>query len=153
MVAIAFGAWELGAGGMGRARAGAAVNAGKLDGVAIKGYDTVAYFTDGHPMKGSPELSYKWLGETWYFASAEHRDLFVANPIKYAPQYGGYCAMAMSDGEVGADVQPETGWRILDGKLYLFAPPFEEDWNAGPEAVVAKANAQWPTVEAKLATH
>ena len=59
-------------------------------GWAIKGYDTVAYFTQGKPLKGSVEFAYQWMGVEWHFASAEHLDLFQSNPEKYAPQYGGY---------------------------------------------------------------
>jgi YHS domain-containing protein len=67
------------------AGAGTAVNTGYFGGVAIEGYDTVAYFTDGQATKGSEEFAHDWLGATWYFANAEHRDLFVAQPVKYAP--------------------------------------------------------------------
>jgi YHS domain-containing protein len=66
-----------------------AVNAGS-DGVAIKGYDTVAYFTMGKPVKGIDEFTYEWNGAKWMFSSREHLDLFAADPEKYAPQYGGY---------------------------------------------------------------
>ena len=82
--------------GAGPAAAGGAVNTGYFGGVAIKGYDTVAYFTDGKAMKGSEEFAYDWLGTPWYFANAEHRDLFKADPAKYAPQYGGYCTGGMA---------------------------------------------------------
>ena len=61
-----------------------------FEGIAIQGYDPVAYFTEGRPMKGSEQYTYKWVGATWHFANAKHRDLFTANPIKYAPQYGGF---------------------------------------------------------------
>src|SRR5262245_30541019 len=88
-------------------------------GVAIRGYDTVGYFTDAKAVKGSDAFSYEWLGATWHFASAEHRDLFAADPVKYAPQYGGYCSGAMVDGFT-ANANPEA-WRIVDGKLYLNA--------------------------------
>ncbi len=151
LAAMAFGAWALGAGGVDRAQAGAAVNAGKLDGVAIKGYDTVAYFTDGRPIKGSPDISYRWLGESWYFASAEHRSLFAGNPIRYAPQFGGFCALGISKGHVDPEVRPDIAWRILDGKLYLFSMPFEEEWTADPSGVVASADANWPSIETGLA--
>jgi YHS domain-containing protein len=65
------------------------VNAG-ADGIAIKGYDTVAYFTMGKPVKGEEQFAYEWNSAKWLFSSGEHRDLFAANPEKYAPQYGGY---------------------------------------------------------------
>ena len=65
---------------------------------AIKGYDTVAYFTESKPVKGSEEFTTQWHGATWQFSSKENLELFKANPDKYAPQYGGYCAWAMADG-------------------------------------------------------
>ena len=96
------------------------VNTGLFGGVAIMGYDTVAYFTDGKPMKGSEEFSYDWLGTPWYFANAEHRDMFAADPGKYAPQFGGYCTLGIAfDGHVSENIDPETAWRIIDGKLYF----------------------------------
>ena len=64
----------------------------QLGGIAIQGYDPVAYFTDGQAVKGSDAFAYEWLGAIWHFASAEHRDLFAADPVRYAPQFGGYCA-------------------------------------------------------------
>src|SRR3954470_18612144 len=78
--------------------AGNTVNTGYFGGIAIMGYDPVAYFTEGRPVKGTEEFSYRWLGTPWYFASEEHRDLFIKDPARYAPQYGGYCV-----GEVAAN--------------------------------------------------
>ena len=89
--------------------------------LAIKGYDPVAYFTDGKPMRGLPEIAYEWNGYRYRFSSAGHRDLFKADPKHYAPQFENYCAMALSKGElVVAD--PEN-WLIRDGKLYVFGKP------------------------------
>ena len=86
------------------------------DGVAILGYDTVAYFTDGRPMQGKPEFEYVWDGSRWWFATAEHRDLFAGDPERYAPRFGGYCTGGLSLGyKMVAD--PEN-WYIVDGKLY-----------------------------------
>ena len=96
------------------------VNAGP-DKVAIKGYDTVAYFTDGRPTMGVAELVHEWQGAKWLFATAEHRDLFAADPDKYAPRFGGYCAMGTSLG-VQAEIDPEA-WVIVDDKLYLTHSP------------------------------
>ena len=70
----------------GPAAAGNAVNTGLFGGVAIMGYDPVAYFTEGRAMKGSEEFAYDWLGTPWHFANAKHRDMFTADPTKYAPQ-------------------------------------------------------------------
>ena len=85
--------------------------------VAINGYDTVAYFTDGKAMKGSSEFEYVWDDAKWQFATATHRDLFIADPDRYMPQYGGYCAAAMVKG-VLVPADPEA-WAIVDGKLYM----------------------------------
>ncbi len=80
LVAILSGVWG------GPAEAGGKVNTGYFGGVAIMGYDPVAYFTEGRAVKGSPEFNHEFLGETWHFASAAHRDAFAANPVAYAPQ-------------------------------------------------------------------
>ena len=97
--------------------------AGKVDaifthaGLAIRGYDPVAYHLQAQPAKGIPQISYQWRGATWLFATAENRDSFQAEPERYAPQYGGYCAYAVSKGRT-ASIDPEA-WRVVDGKLYL----------------------------------
>jgi hypothetical protein len=89
--------------------------------LAIKGYDPVAYFTDGKPVPGSPEFEYKWDDHTYRFASAAHRDMFKAEPVRYAPQFGNFCAMALSKGQIVV-ANPEN-WLISDGKLYVFGSP------------------------------
>jgi YHS domain-containing protein len=93
----------------------APVNA--TDGVGLKGYDPVAYFTDGQPTKGASEYGFQWKGITYRFASAENMQRFKADPEKYLPRYGGYCAYAMSINRI-ADISP-TEWTIFGGKLYL----------------------------------
>lgn len=119
------------------------VNTGLFGNVAIKGYDPVAYFTDGKPVKGSKEHSFSWMGATWYFASAAHRDSFAAAPEKYAPQYGGYCAWAVSQGST-AGIDPEA-WKIVDGKLYLnYNKKIQATWEEGMAANIAKADENWP---------
>ena len=125
-------------------------NTGYFGNVAILGYDPVAYFTDGHATKGSPEITEKWHGATWYFASAKHRDAFASQPVRYAPQYGGFCTGGMALKEASANIDPEA-WRIVDGKLFLFSGKegLEEDFDAAPGAVIAKADAEWPAIEAK----
>jgi YHS domain-containing protein len=85
--------------------------------IVIKGYDPVAYFTEGMPVKGDPKYSYDWDEGRYHFASAKHRDMFVGNPEKYAPQFGGYCTGSMSRG-VRNEGDPQ-GWVINDGKLYV----------------------------------
>lgn len=128
------------------------VNTGYFGGIAIMGYDTVAYFTDGKAVKGSEKFSYEWLGTPWHFASQEHKEMFMREPAKYTPQYGGYCAGEVALNEsVTINVDPEA-FRIIDGKLYLV---YDED-NAEAFAdhaadLVPKGDAKWPIVEAKLA--
>ncbi|GAA0773919.1 YHS domain-containing protein [Roseibium denhamense] len=87
------------------------------DGAAIGGTDPVAYFTEGKPVAGTDEYTVEYDEVTWKFSSAENRDKFAADPAKYAPQYGGYCAFGLSKG-FKVPVVPEA-WKIVDGKLYL----------------------------------
>lgn len=87
------------------------------DGVAIRGYDPVAYFTESKPVKGSDAHTAEWNGARWKFATAANRTLFLADPEKYAPQYGGYCAYGTAKGHL-APTQP-SAWAVIDGKLYL----------------------------------
>jgi len=136
--------------GVGAAFAVDGVNTGYFDNVAIQGYDPVAYFTDGRATMGSPTISKKWLGATWYFVSVQHRDAFISEPVRYAPQFGGFCTGGMSVKEASANLDPEA-FRIVDGKLFLFSGKegLEEDFDANPAPVIAKAEAVWPAVEAK----
>src|ERR1044071_8897389 len=134
------------------ASAGDVVNT-LFGGVAIEGYDTVAYFTDGKAMKGSEEFAYDWLGTPWQFASAKHRDMFAADPEKYAPQFGGYCTLGIGvDGHAAENIDPETAWRIIDGKLYfVYDPTYVEELD-GParEEWLAKADANWPAAQTQV---
>ena len=86
-------------------------------GVALDGYDVVAYFTDGRPLKGSPSFAHTWEQTTWHFASAAHRDAFAAEPENYALQFGGFCAYGVSRG-YAVDIDPHA-WTIVAGRLYL----------------------------------
>jgi YHS domain-containing protein len=134
------------------ALAESAVNTGYFGDVAIMGYDTVAYFTDGQATKGSPEIVHEWMGATWHFAKPEHRDAFAAQPIRYAPQYGGYCSAGVVAGEVTSNIDPEA-WSIVDGKLYLqYAKSGVEEWQQHREEWVANAEANWPEVKARVET-
>jgi len=128
------------------------INTGYFGNVAIMGYDPVAYFTDGRAMKGSPEISQSWLGVTWHFASAAHRDAFIADPMRYAPQYGGFCAGSVSIGMITDNVDPKAGWRIIDGKLYLFGGGggLEQDFDPTATKILADASAHWPEVKKKI---
>ncbi len=112
-------------------------------GGAIRGYDPVAYFTQGRPVEGKRAHAFKWKGATWYFTSAENRDRFRANPEKYAPRYGGYCAYAVSRGYT-ASIDPEA-WKIVDGKLYLnYSKSVQSTWKEDIPGNIQKANENWP---------
>ena len=115
------------------------------------GYDPVAYFVEQKPVAGSADLTAKYKGSLFRFASAASRDRFRATPDAFAPQYGGLCALGVAKGERSVNVDPEA-WRIVDGKLYLFfgKAGLEQDWDSHPAVVVAKADANWPAIEAKL---
>jgi hypothetical protein len=93
--------------------------------LAIKGYDPVAYFTDGKPRRGLPEIEYEWDEHRYRFTRTEHRELFKADPVRYAPQFANFCAMSLAQSEI-VEADPEY-WLISDGKLYLFGK------SVGPE--------------------
>ncbi|MGE0640590.1 MAG: YHS domain-containing (seleno)protein [Thermoanaerobaculia bacterium] len=119
------------------------VNRTLFGGLAIDGYDPVAYFLDGRPVEGKKEFATSWQGATWRFASAEHRDLFTAAPEKYAPQYGGYCAWAVSQGYT-AGIDPDA-WTVRNGKLYLnYDLEVQKKWLADPDGLIVKGDANWP---------
>lgn len=112
---------------------------------AINGYDPVAYFTDGKPVKGDAALTSQHDGATFFFASAANKASFDANPAKYAPQYGGYCAWAVSKGYT-AKTDPDA-WSIHNGKLYLnFNKAIRARWAVGKDKNIANADANWPKV-------
>ena len=135
---------------IGSASGGSSINTGYFGGVAIEGYDPVAYFTEGRAMKGSEEFAYDWLGARWHFASAEHRDLFVQDPVKYAPQYGGHCSSGAAKGGNTANVDPEA-WAIVDGRLYLqYSIAVLQAWERDAAARIASADQKWPAVKARL---
>ena len=114
-------------------------------GTAIDGTDPVAYFKESRPVAGSSDFTHDWNGATWRFSSAENRDLFVANPEKYAPQYGGYCAWAVSQGYT-ASTDPEA-WDIVDGKLYLnYNKDVQAKWQTDRPGHIKSADANWPKV-------
>ena len=115
-------------------------------GVAIKGYDPVAFHRDGKPVIGSGEYELKWKDAKWRFASAENRDLFKDDPDKYAPRYGGYCAWAVAEGYT-AGVDPENAWSIVDGRLYLnYNAEIKQKWEKDIPGFIKKADANWPSV-------
>ena len=112
-------------------------------GLAIKGYDPVAYFEDGKPEKGNPAYQFQWKGAMWRFSSAARRDAFAKEPARYAPQYGGFCAYGVSEGHT-APIDPEA-WTIIDGKLYLnYDKQVREDWKNDTKGRIQKADQNWP---------
>ncbi|MEO1601396.1 MAG: YHS domain-containing (seleno)protein [Pseudomonadota bacterium] len=118
---------------------------GFLSSLAAGGYDVVAYFNAGQPVEGSSSHELEHQGATWRFSSADNRDAFAANPAAYAPQYGGYCAWAVSQGYT-AKGDPEH-WRIVDGKLYLnYNASVKRTWERDIPGNIAAGNANWPTV-------
>ncbi len=114
-------------------------------GIAIKGYDPVAYFTDNKPVKGSTAHSFVYEGATYEFASEGHRKAFAADPEKYVPQFGGFCAYGTATGHK-ADVDP-AAFTIVDGKLYLnYSTKVRDVWKQDEPGYIHKADAAWPTV-------
>ena len=113
------------------------------DGVALRGHDPVAYFTDNKATKGLPEHKAAFKGSTFYFASKANRDAFAANPDKYAPQYGGYCAFGMANGYKAAT--DPTAFSVVNGKLYLnYNRDVQKMWTADVPSFVDKADRVWP---------
>lgn len=110
---------------------------------AIKGYDTVAYFTQNEAVEGDPQFSTEYKGAEWLFSSQEHLDLFKENPEKYAPQYGGYCAYAVAQNDT-ASIEPDQ-FTVKDGKLYLnYNASVNEKWAADKEKFIQQADENWP---------
>lgn len=119
-------------------------------GIAIGGYDPVAYFTDTRALAGKPEFSAEWQGAVWRFASAAHRDLFLADPARYAPRYGGWCAYGVTMG-VAAEADPAEGWTLYDGRLYFaYDAGTRARWSQDIAANLAAADTRWPAIEAGL---
>ncbi len=116
------------------------------DGAVIGGVDPVGYFVEMRPVPGDPLYAIEWNGATWRFSSAGNRDAFVANPAMFAPQYGGFCALAMSYGKK-LPINPEA-FKIVDGKLYLNASKeAQTEFEKDELGTIARANAQWKNVE------
>ena len=118
------------------------------NGLAIDGYDPVAYFLDGKPTRGFPELEYTWNGTRYRFATAANRDRFAKDPETFAPQYGGFCSWAVSRGYT-ANVDP-AAWAIVDGKLYLnYSVRVQRTWEGDVPGNIKKADANWVTLREK----
>ena len=112
-------------------------------GVAIQGYDPVAFFTENKPVKGKPEFPARHNGALYYFASKAHRELFQSDPAKYEPVFGGYCAYGVSKGKlVEIDVE---AFQIVNGRLLLqYSKGVRDDFNKDTKGNLAKAEANWP---------
>ncbi len=121
------------------------VYTGTFSSLAVSGYDPVAYFKEGKPVEGSSKHELEWNGATWRFVSAANLSAFEADPEAFAPQYGGYCAWAVSQGYT-ASTDP-TAWRIVDGKLYLnYSHGVQRRWEKDIPGNIAKADGNWPKV-------
>lgn len=121
------------------------VYTGRLNSLAAGGKDVVAYFKQGQPVAGSKSFTTEYQGATWRFASQENLDAFKASPAAYAPQYGGYCAWAVSQGYT-APGSPDH-WTIRGGKLYLnYNGKVQKDWLKDPDGFIRKADVNWPSV-------
>ena len=135
--------------------AGAAHAAGEFfekDGVALRGHDPVAYFTDSRATKGKPEFMLEHRGSVFHFASAANRDAFAADAAKYAPQYGGFCAFGVAGGYKAA-IDP-AAFSIVDGKLYLnYNREVQRQWSADVPGFIARADRNWPTVKSQRKVH
>lgn len=113
--------------------------------LAVGGYDAVAYFTDGKPVEGSKSFVHEHKGAKWRFASAENLAAFKANPDKYAPQYGGYCAWAAAQGYT-AKGDPKN-WKVVGGKLYLnYNTDIQKKWEKDVPGFIVKADTNWPAI-------
>lgn len=119
-----------------------------ISGVALNGYDPVAFFLAGKPTLGTKDFAFNWQGVIWYFENQANLEAFQSNPEKYAPQYGGYCAFGMSRG-YKAPIQIET-WTIVNDKLYFnYNLDVKETWNSKREEFILKADKNWPDVKLK----
>ena len=113
------------------------------DGVALDGYDPVAYFTQAAPVLGTAEHTATHDGAVYRFSSADHLAAFEASPAAYLPAFGGYCAWAVSRGRT-ADIDP-AAWTVVEGRLYLnYSPGIQEKWRADVPGNIAKGEENWP---------
>lgn len=114
--------------------------------LALQGYDPVSYFTKGKAVKGNSKIMSTYLGIIYYFSSEENKKLFEANPTKYEPQYGGWCAYALGEKGTKVEINPET-FKIIDGKLYLFYNAYFNNtlttWNKNEKDLKANADKNW----------
>jgi len=122
-----------------------------VDGLAIRGTDPVAYFREGRPVAGGAAHEAEWNGARWRFADAANRDAFTAEPERFAPQYGGFCAWAVAAKGALYSTQPDN-WSIVDGRLYLnFNDAIQAEWEADSPGFIARADTRWPEIIRGLA--
>ena len=118
---------------------------GSFSNKAVGGYDAVAYFTDGKPVKGSSDYTFRHKGAVWFFANQQNLDTFKADPDAYTPQYGGYCAWAVAQGKL-AKGDPRH-WHIKDGRLYLnYSRSINETWLKDVPGYIQEADKNWPQI-------
>jgi len=117
----------------------------RFNNTAVSGYDVVAYFTLSQAVKGDKTISTQWNGAKWQFSSEENLALFLSNPEKYAPEFGGYCAYAASQNKA-VSVDPEV-WEIYKGKLYLnYSKSVHKRWVKDKDNFIVQANQNWPAL-------
>lgn len=122
------------------------------DGRALGGYDAVAYFAVEKAVEGNPRYEFAWNGAKWLFSSAENLEKFKAAPESYAPQFGGYCSYAVSNGYT-ADGDPKA-WKIVDGKLYLnYSPEVKQLWEKDQDKRINEGKANWDGFKTKAPEH
>ena len=124
------------------------INKTTFGSLALRGYDPVAYFTEGKAVEGRKEFTHEYADANWRFASAANRDLFASNPGKYAPQFGGYCAWAVSKNST-AKIEPDA-FQVVDGRLLLqYDKSIRDRFNKDTAGNLSKADANWPGLVAK----
>ena len=119
------------------------------NGLAVKGYDVVAYFTEEQPVKGSAKISAEHEDVLYYFSSEEHRELFLESPERYLPAYGGYCAYAVAKGST-ASIQPHL-WTVHDDRLFLnFSNGTQRSFTSNLTKFITRADKNWPRIKERL---
>jgi YHS domain-containing protein len=113
--------------------------------VSLKGYDVVAYFVEGRPVKGSPEFQKDWDGVAYRFSSGQHRTAFATNPDRYSPQFAGLCATGVSMGKK-VEADPNV-WKIVDGRLYVFSSAKAREMADKDPSLLTRSHEAWPTLK------
>lgn len=122
------------------------------DGLALRGFDAVAYFAVNSAVKGEPKFEYAWNGAKWLFSSADNLEKFKKDPVAYAPQFGGYCSYAVSQGYT-ADGDPQA-WKVVDGKLYLnYNQKAKEAWEKEQDKFIKDGEKTWTEFQKQKPEH